>query len=619
MGLMYKIRIRVINFLVFFFLVVLLPGLPPKTTFPFEGFSIPPLKELKGGLEPNNHLDNAERLFEGKVYGPEALLVRGKEIFTTVHGGEVLRITGQHITHVAKFGKPCETSVEEEICGRPLGLAFDTQGNNLIVADAYYGIWLVDLINGDKIQLVSRDVVLDGKGVNRKPRLFNSVAVTKNGDIYWTESTSDVDLQDGVFTLFMNPSGRLFHYDRKTKKNTVLLDRLYFANGLALSPNEDFVVVVETMASLIRRVYLKGPKAGTDDIFVDGLPGLGDNLIANEEGLWAPLVMAADEVNPSLTRLLSRVPLIRKFLARMLAIAEMPFRMLHQVLPTVHTQRLLHAIGHFETMSFASPDRVTIVRLDWNGNIVGSLHGFDKSVSAVSHVAELGDYLYLGSPYNKYLARVQLPKAPKMRVQNVRFEPAVEPSVAKKPEAATTTTTTTPKPTTTTTTTKKPVTTTTTTTTTTPKPPTTTTTTPKPTTAKPTTAKPATAKPTTAKPVTTTTTTPKPTTTEKATPKPTTTTPTTTPAPPKQQESPPKPTTAQKPATSAEKPAPTEAPKKKEKKKEKATPTTTTTPAPAPERKSEPAPIHEKIPNDTPKPKQEKLRVIKRGGEQGEL
>lgn len=69
--------------------------------------SIPPLKELKGGLEPNNHLDNAERLFEGKLYGPEALLVRGKEIFTTVHGGEVVRITGQHITHVAKFGKPC--------------------------------------------------------------------------------------------------------------------------------------------------------------------------------------------------------------------------------------------------------------------------------------------------------------------------------------------------------------------------------------------------------------------------------------------------------------------------------------------------------------------------------
>lgn len=615
MGLLYKIRIRIVNFVVFFFLVVLLPGLPPKTTFPFEGFSIPPPKELKGGLEPNNYLDNAEKLFEGKLYGPEAILVRGKEIYTTIHGGEVIRIVGQHITHVAKFGKPCESTAEEDVCGRPLGLAFDTQGYNLIVADAYYGIWLVDLSNGDKFQLVSRDTILPGKGVNRKPRLFNSVAVAKNGDIYWTESSSDFELLDGVFSIFANPSGRLFHYNRETKENTVLLDRLYFANGLALSPNEEFVVVAETMSSLIHRYYLKGPKAGTDDIFVDGLPGLPDNLIANEDGLWAPLVMAADEENPSLSRLLSRVPLIRKFCSRMLAVAEMPFRILHQVWPTSHSLRLLHAIGHFETMKFMVADRVTLVRLDWNGNIVGSLHGFDKSVSSVSHVAEMGDYLILGSPFNKYLARVPIPKVPKMRVQNVRYEPAGEAPV-KKPEATTTTTakpttttttttTTTPKPTTTTTTTKKPVTT---TTTTTPKPTTTTTTTPKPTTAKP-----------------VTTTTPKPTTTEKPAPKPTTTT-TTTAAPPKKQEAP-KPAT-EKPAPATEKPTPVtdkptpakeapakEAPAKKKDKKEKATPTTT----PAPERTVEPAPIHEKIPNDTPKPKQEKLKVIKKGGEQGEL
>lgn len=61
-------------------------------------------------MEPNNYLDNAEKLFEGKLYGPEAILIRGKEIYTTIHGGEVIRIVGQHITHVAKFGKPCGES-----------------------------------------------------------------------------------------------------------------------------------------------------------------------------------------------------------------------------------------------------------------------------------------------------------------------------------------------------------------------------------------------------------------------------------------------------------------------------------------------------------------------------
>lgn len=52
-------------------------------------------------------LDNAERLFEGQLHGPETLLIRNNEIYTTIHGGEVIKITGDHITHVAKFGKPC--------------------------------------------------------------------------------------------------------------------------------------------------------------------------------------------------------------------------------------------------------------------------------------------------------------------------------------------------------------------------------------------------------------------------------------------------------------------------------------------------------------------------------
>lgn len=52
-------------------------------------------------------LDNAERLFEGQVHGPETILKRGNEFYTTIHGGEVIKITGDHITHVAKFGKPC--------------------------------------------------------------------------------------------------------------------------------------------------------------------------------------------------------------------------------------------------------------------------------------------------------------------------------------------------------------------------------------------------------------------------------------------------------------------------------------------------------------------------------
>lgn len=56
-----------------------------------------------------------------------------------------------------------EGFIEESICGRPLGMAFDTISDSLIVADAYYGIWSVDLSNGRKTLLISPKEELEGK------------------------------------------------------------------------------------------------------------------------------------------------------------------------------------------------------------------------------------------------------------------------------------------------------------------------------------------------------------------------------------------------------------------------------------------------------------------------
>lgn len=73
-------------------------------------YRVPTPLDLTGPLEVNNFLDKAERLFEGQVHGPETLLKRGNEIYTSIHGGEVIKIIDDHITHVAKFGKPCGKS-----------------------------------------------------------------------------------------------------------------------------------------------------------------------------------------------------------------------------------------------------------------------------------------------------------------------------------------------------------------------------------------------------------------------------------------------------------------------------------------------------------------------------
>ena len=63
-------------------------------------------------------------------------------------------------------------------------------------------------------------------------------------------------------------------YNPSSGQAKTLLDELYFANGVAISKNEDFVLINETYRYRIIRYWLKGPLQGQADIFIDNLPGL---------------------------------------------------------------------------------------------------------------------------------------------------------------------------------------------------------------------------------------------------------------------------------------------------------------------------------------------------------
>ncbi|XP_032577719.1 adipocyte plasma membrane-associated protein [Drosophila sechellia] len=401
LGALLKSSLFLVSFLGALFL---LPGLPPTTTFPFKEYFIKPARDLNGTLELNNHLNGARQLWKDKIFGPECLIVHEDKIYTGIHSGEVIRLNNEEsVQPITKIGQHCDYIFHDELCGYPVGLALDTQGNNLIVSDAYYGIWQVDLKTKKKTVVVPAEQILPGKGANRRAKLFNSLAVSRQGDIFWTDSFSD----DFVLAAFANPSGRLFRYDRVKKTNEVLLDELSFANGLALSPSEDFIVLAETTAMRLRKYYLKGSRAGESEVFVEGLPGWPDNLTADEEGIWVPLSVASDSENPNLFEVLAPYPRLRSFLARLVALMRLPLRVLNHIYPNDIAARLFHS---FNDLVFRNaPKRSTVVRVDWNGNIVRSLHGFDRSASGISHVLEVKGHLYLGSPVNHYVAKVKLP------------------------------------------------------------------------------------------------------------------------------------------------------------------------------------------------------------------
>lgn len=166
--------------------------------------------------------------------------------------------------------------------GRPLGMDFDAAGN-LILADAWKGLLRID--PQGKVETLATEA--DGV-----PFAFtDDLDIASDGRIYFSDASSKFHQPDYILDLLeARPHGRLLRYDPSTGKTEVLLKDLYFANGVALSANEDFVLVNETYRYRITRYWLKGEKAGQHEVFIDNLPGLPDNLQGDRKGtFWVAL------------------------------------------------------------------------------------------------------------------------------------------------------------------------------------------------------------------------------------------------------------------------------------------------------------------------------------------
>ncbi|MCC6909054.1 MAG: SMP-30/gluconolactonase/LRE family protein [Phycisphaerales bacterium] len=191
--------------------------------------------------------------------------------------------------------------------GRPLGLDFDPEGH-LIVADAYKGLLCIDPSGAITVLAVEHDGV---------PFMFtDDVDVAPSGMIYFTDASSRRGLNDyDIDFIEQRGSGRLMRYDPATKQTELLLGELNFANGVAVSPDESFVLVNETARYCIHRVWLTGARAGESEIFIDNLPGFPDGVSCNgTDRFWVAIVSPRSPVldfvhpRPWLKRAMCRLP-----------------------------------------------------------------------------------------------------------------------------------------------------------------------------------------------------------------------------------------------------------------------------------------------------------------------
>src|SRR5215217_9137860 len=198
---------------------------------------------LTGQYEQNTRLSPVQKLSLGDGHKPEdvALDAEGK-IYSGFEDGRimVLQPDGTQPRVFANTG------------GRPLGLIFD-HSRNLLVADALKGLLLIDKTGEIKILAVDADGARFG--------CLNDLDVGADGTIYFTEASRKFPMSQFSYDLLEHqPNGRLLALDPQSQKPRTLLKDLYFANGVAVSPDQSFVLVAETGKYRIRRVWLKEPK-----------------------------------------------------------------------------------------------------------------------------------------------------------------------------------------------------------------------------------------------------------------------------------------------------------------------------------------------------------------------
>lgn len=315
---------------------------------------------LTGPFAPNDALAGAERLHPDELVGAD-FIAGGFQgtLHTALADGRIVEFD-------ASSAPP---RVQALAPGRPLGFV-QTAPQGFVLANPPSGLTaaikrqhftLADEAEGIALSHVS-DVALDTKGI-----------------VYFTDASAGRGSGEAYDALLEHRGdGRLLRYDELGNSLTVLARNLQFPSGLTLGPDEQYLLVAETGAYRVLRHWLAGPRRGTTEPFIEGLPGFPAHITWNGRdrfwlAIYAPRIAAWDR--------LADAPYWRSVLSR---------------LPSLLQPR--------------PAPRAWVLGLDVNGAVVANLQdGGHGAFAPVSSVREQDGWLYLGSQTARGVARVKRP------------------------------------------------------------------------------------------------------------------------------------------------------------------------------------------------------------------
>lgn len=327
-----------------------------------EKYEPPPDPGLVGKFAPNQQLALAERLqLPANADGPEDIAVLDGEIYTADVNGGLFRLSGSTFEKVA------------ELDGRPLGLDEGPDGA-LYIADSFRGLmrWSPE---GGVETLVSE--------IDESPVVYaNQVAVATDGTVYFSNSSSRFDPETmggtkptSVMTIFeQSKTGYVARWSPDGRVDKIA-EGFVYANGLALSRDEDFLLIAETGRAAIHRLWLSGDNKGRIEPFLENLPAYPDNIESADDGsFWVAFASP-------------RVP----------AEALMPFPLLRKIVwrlgPSVRPAPIAHGI---------------VAQIDADGSVIRVLQDSNGELGITSGARMVDGYLYIGLLEGGFAARLSL-------------------------------------------------------------------------------------------------------------------------------------------------------------------------------------------------------------------